>query len=207
MNKFECLVQAHEYEQMTYGRGDFEEFQGLSSKIKSLKVKKWLALLQQKRQVYFSKQRQRTAEKADDKTYLHTNFLINCLKKKAKVLTDLKIRLLEKKINEGIAVRKKCSIVYRFSESMKELCRFEMKIQKPNYALLLNFSEDEMQRCIDNERVSFLSATTSELTDIKNHLKKDEYFKKVNDDESIKNVSDLVKKTVAEFVQHAEKRN
>ncbi|EER43774.1 HD protein [Histoplasma capsulatum H143] len=133
MDKFECLVQAHEYEQMTYGRGDFEEFQGLSSKIKSPKAKEWLALLQQERQAHFSKRRQRTA----------VIFAI-----------DLKIRLLEEKINEGIAVGKKCSIVYGFPESMEELRGFEMK---------------------------------------------------VNGDGSIEDVSDLVEKAVAEFVQHAEK--
>ncbi|OJD26706.1 hypothetical protein ACJ73_01914 [Blastomyces percursus] len=239
MDKFECLVQAHEYEQMTYGRGDLEEFQGLSSKIKSPKAKEWLALLQQERQAHFSKLRQRIAvifaigspsvvekallseqlgfqqlfldhilrEKADDKTYLHADFLTNCLEEKAKVPTDLKIRLLGEKIDEGIAVGKKCSIVYGFPESMEELRGFEMKIQKPNYGLLLNFSGDGMQWCIDNERVSFLSATANELTDIKNHLKEDGYFKEINGDGSIEDVSDLVEKAVAEFVQHAEKGN
>ena len=34
MDKFECMVQAYEYEQRTFGEKDLEEFQGLSSKIR-----------------------------------------------------------------------------------------------------------------------------------------------------------------------------
>lgn len=60
MDKFECMVQAHEYEQSTYGEKDLEEFQGLSSKIKSSKGKEWLALLQQERQAHFLRRRRRT---------------------------------------------------------------------------------------------------------------------------------------------------
>jgi hypothetical protein len=37
MDKFECLVQAHEYEQRTFGEKDLDEFQGLSAKIHSKK--------------------------------------------------------------------------------------------------------------------------------------------------------------------------
>jgi 5'-deoxynucleotidase YfbR-like HD superfamily hydrolase len=60
MDKFECLIQAHEYEQRTYGEKDFEEFQGLSSRIRSPEGNEWLALLQQERQAHFSKRRWRT---------------------------------------------------------------------------------------------------------------------------------------------------
>ncbi|KAL9118279.1 MAG: hypothetical protein Q9187_005177 [Circinaria calcarea] len=60
MDKFECMVQAHEYEQRTYGEKDLEEFQGLSSKITSSKGKEWLALLQEERDAHFSKRKSRT---------------------------------------------------------------------------------------------------------------------------------------------------
>ena len=60
MDKFECMVQAHEYEQRTYWEEDLEEFQGLSSKIRSPEGKEWLALLQQERQAHFSRRRRRT---------------------------------------------------------------------------------------------------------------------------------------------------
>ncbi|MCJ1379039.1 HD domain-containing protein 2 [Xylographa soralifera] len=60
MDKFECMVQAHEYEQRTYGEKDLQEFQGLSSKIISSKGKEWLALLDQEREAHFSKRRLRT---------------------------------------------------------------------------------------------------------------------------------------------------
>ena len=35
MDKFECIIQAHEYEQRTFGEKDLKEFQGLSKKISS----------------------------------------------------------------------------------------------------------------------------------------------------------------------------
>ena len=47
MDKFECMVQAYEYEQRTFGEKNLEEFQGLSSKISSAEGKAWLELLQQ----------------------------------------------------------------------------------------------------------------------------------------------------------------
>lgn len=60
MDKFECLIQAHEYEQMTFGEKDLEEFQGLSSKISSFEGKRWMKLLQQEREAHFAKRSQRT---------------------------------------------------------------------------------------------------------------------------------------------------
>ena len=49
MDKFECMVQAYEYEQRTFGEKDLEEFQGLSSKISSPEGKAWSELLQRER--------------------------------------------------------------------------------------------------------------------------------------------------------------
>ncbi len=60
MDKFECMVQALEYEQSTYGEENLEEFQGLSSKIGSPKGKEWLALLQQERRAHLLRRRRRT---------------------------------------------------------------------------------------------------------------------------------------------------
>jgi hypothetical protein len=60
MDKFECLVQAFEYEQRTHGEKNLEEFQGLSSKIESDEGKAWLKLLQQEREAHFSRRKQRT---------------------------------------------------------------------------------------------------------------------------------------------------
>lgn len=54
MDKFECLVQAHEYEQSTYGTKDFGEFQGQSSKITSPVGRDWLKLLQEERNEHLS---------------------------------------------------------------------------------------------------------------------------------------------------------
>ena len=60
MDKFECLLQAHEYEQATFGEKDLEEFQGLSSKLNSSEGKRWMKLLQQEREAHFAKRSQRT---------------------------------------------------------------------------------------------------------------------------------------------------
>ena len=59
MDKFECLIQAHEYEERTNGEKDLEEFQGLSSKISSLEGKAWLELLQQERSGHLSKRKRK----------------------------------------------------------------------------------------------------------------------------------------------------
>lgn len=59
-DKFECMIQAHEYEQSTYGEENLEEFQGQAKYIKSKEGKELLELLQQERQAYFQKRNQRT---------------------------------------------------------------------------------------------------------------------------------------------------
>jgi len=46
-------------------------------------------------------------EKSNDPTYLHVNFVKDCLKEKVEVLRELEIRLLERKINKGIGEGKK----------------------------------------------------------------------------------------------------
>ena len=59
MDKFDCLVQAHEYEQRTYGMKDLTEFQGQSGKIHSSRAKEWVAQLQQERDAHLNKRQQR----------------------------------------------------------------------------------------------------------------------------------------------------
>lgn len=59
MDKFDCLVQAHEYEQRTYGKKDLSEFQGQSNKIHSAEATKWVAQLQQERNAHLDKRKQR----------------------------------------------------------------------------------------------------------------------------------------------------
>ena len=59
VDKLECMIQAHEYEQKSYGKKDLEEFQGLAAKIESAECRSWLELLQQERLAHFSKRRQR----------------------------------------------------------------------------------------------------------------------------------------------------
>lgn len=58
MDKFDCLVQGHEYEQRTYGKKDLSEFQGQSGKIHSHEAKKWVAQLQRERDDHLDKRKQ-----------------------------------------------------------------------------------------------------------------------------------------------------
>ena len=66
-------------------------------------------------------------EKSDDLTYPHAKFVKDCLEK-VEVPTELKISLLERKINEGIGEGKKWSLVHGFPECMQELLEFEEKV-------------------------------------------------------------------------------
>jgi len=52
----------------------------------------------------------------------------DCLEEKVEVLTELKISLLERKINEGMEEGKKWSLVHGLPECMQELLEFEEKV-------------------------------------------------------------------------------
>jgi len=67
-------------------------------------------------------------EKSDDQSYLHAEFLKECLTEKANVPTELAISLLEGKINEGIEKGKKWSLVHGFPQNRRELLQFEEKV-------------------------------------------------------------------------------
>lgn len=60
MDKLECLMQAHRYEQQTFGEEDLGEFQGLSENIRSPLGIAWMELLNQEREAHFTKRRERT---------------------------------------------------------------------------------------------------------------------------------------------------
>lgn len=59
MDKFECLIQAHEYEQKTFGEKDLEEFQRLSLKLNSSEGIAWSNLLQDERKAHLLKRERR----------------------------------------------------------------------------------------------------------------------------------------------------
>lgn len=52
----------------------------------------------------------------------------DCLEKQVEVPRELKISLLERKINEGIEEGKKWSLVHGFPECMQELLKFKEKV-------------------------------------------------------------------------------
>lgn len=59
MDKFECLVQAHEYEQRTFGKKDLNEFQGLLAKIHSKEASQWAEYLSREREDHLAKREKR----------------------------------------------------------------------------------------------------------------------------------------------------
>ncbi|KAJ5562440.1 hypothetical protein N7461_001201 [Penicillium sp. DV-2018c] len=59
MDKFECLIQAHEYEQKTFGKKDLEEFQGLLAKIHSTEAVRWAEYLCHEREDHLAKRQKR----------------------------------------------------------------------------------------------------------------------------------------------------
>jgi putative hydrolase of HD superfamily len=59
-DKLECLAQAFTYEQETHGKKDLSEFQGLRSKIQSVRGVTWVDALSRKREDYFTKQKSQT---------------------------------------------------------------------------------------------------------------------------------------------------
>ena len=60
IDKFECLIQAFQYEQRTYGmEKGLEEFQGLCSRVSFPDIVKWLGVLQKERVQHFSNRKRR----------------------------------------------------------------------------------------------------------------------------------------------------
>jgi hypothetical protein len=59
MDKFECLIQAHEYEERTFGEKDLSEFQGQSEKIESPVAVSWLRALQEERNSHLNRRAKR----------------------------------------------------------------------------------------------------------------------------------------------------
>lgn len=59
MDKFECLLQAYEYEQWTYGEKNLEEFQGQVAKIHSWEGKRWVEVYQRERNAHLARRKHR----------------------------------------------------------------------------------------------------------------------------------------------------
>ena len=68
-------------------------------------------------------------EKSHDQTYLHAEFVKDCLEEEVDVPRELAISSLQSKINEGIDEGKKGSLVRGFPESTQELLEFEEKVR------------------------------------------------------------------------------
>ncbi|KAF2259147.1 P-loop containing nucleoside triphosphate hydrolase protein [Lojkania enalia] len=243
MDKLECMVQAHEYEQKTYGEKDLEEFQGLSSKIRSPDGMAWLDLLRQERSAHLSKRKRRLPvifitgalsvgatqcallsqefgfqhislegilrEKSEDQTYLHAEFVRDCLKEEVDVPVGLVVGLLERKIEEGMNEGRQWSLVHGFPKSMEQVLEFERKAQKTNYTLFLKCSAEGDRAGSPGQPYGAddePDAWKARSVDLKDYLRSMEgYFKEINCDGSEAEVYGLVKNAVDEFIEYAER--
>lgn len=67
-------------------------------------------------------------EKSEEQTYPHAGFLKACLKEQVNVPRDLKVSLLERKIDERLRECKKWCLVDGFPDCIQELLEFEEKV-------------------------------------------------------------------------------
>ena len=169
MDIFECLIQAYEYELQTYGEKDLNEFQGLSSKVHSPQGQEWLALLQGERRTHLSRQSRRLPvifvisppripvythdqdwlqcfsveaalqEQLQDETFLHAEYLRQCLEKGLPVSTDLVVRSLEQQIVKRME-RRKWSLLWGFPSPEKHYLEFGRKVSSLHLINLGSYS-------------------------------------------------------------------
>ncbi|KAJ5971844.1 uncharacterized protein N7479_001762 [Penicillium vulpinum] len=136
MDKFECLVQAHEYEQKTFGKKDLDEFQGLLAKIHSNEAARWAESLCREREDHLAKRKKRLPiifitgnplrETAQDLEYRHHGIIKNCLDKRFEVPASLVVEVLENEI-KAIGGRP-WTIVSGFPNDTEQLAEFEKKV-------------------------------------------------------------------------------
>lgn len=67
-------------------------------------------------------------EKSEDQTYLHAEFVRDCLKEEVDVPVGLVVSLLERKIEEGMNEGRRWSLVHGFPKSMEQVLEFERKV-------------------------------------------------------------------------------
>ena len=70
----------------------------------------------------------RLREKSDDQTYLHAGFVKDCLDEKVDVPRELKISLLERKINEGIEGGKSGASCTGFQNAYKNFSKLKKRL-------------------------------------------------------------------------------
>ena len=76
-------------------------------------------------------------EKSQDQTYLHQEFLAECIENSVRVPTVLVVGLLEEKIKEAADRGKNWAIVVGFPDSMQQLIGFRRQVVSPNPLTLL----------------------------------------------------------------------
>ncbi|KAL8822112.1 MAG: hypothetical protein Q9191_007145 [Dirinaria sp. TL-2023a] len=197
--------------------GDIPTYAGVTKGAPGIDKKTLCALLCQKFGFQHISLDDVLREKSDDQTYPHVEFVKDCLEEKVDVPRNLKISLLERKINEEIEEGKKWGLVHGFSKCIQELLEFEEKVQKTNYTLLLNCSAEGMFQRLgrpggeagdEHDIIKRIQVFQVWNAEVKNHLKAAEgYFKEINGDGSVEEIHDEVTQAVKEFIQHAEDMN
>ncbi|KAH8592663.1 HD domain-containing protein [Bisporella sp. PMI_857] len=235
VDKFECMIQAHDYEQQTYGEKDLEEFQGPynAAEIISPRAKDDLRLLTLERKAHFANRAQTLPlvfliavpgsgekeqadllatdgkfkvvdikaliqEKSQDRTYLHHEFLAECIENTVRPPTVLVVGLLEEKIKEVADGGKNWVVVVGFPDSMQQLIGFRRQVQKNTYTLLLRSST----KAADLSEKKY-TAATRDMKELEADLGTVEgYFKAVDADGSPETVYGKVNEAVLSFTKH-----
>lgn len=167
MDKLECMIQAHEYEQQTFGEKDLEEFQGLTPKIISPEGKLWLELLQSERHAHLAKRRYRLpvifiagqtndpniqAALTSSETWLQFLSLDSILRKKAEDQAYIHAEFLRQCLEEELPVPRSLS-VNLLEQTIQE------GLQQGKWTVVYGFPADKEHLLEFERKVSFCLVT------------------------------------------------
>ncbi|KAK2777113.1 ybr242w-like protein [Colletotrichum kahawae] len=170
MDKLECLIQAKEYEERTYGEaGGLGEFQGLSNLVRDPIAKAWADLLNKERNLHLERRGSRLpiifitgdeawarklctlkaqdgsyqhtvlasvlAQRAEDPSFVHKDFLKYCLTQGFDVPKALVVETLGEHIRRSADAGPRWILLQGFPKTLSELVEFERKVQKQNFCI------------------------------------------------------------------------
>ncbi|KAE9566305.1 hypothetical protein CGMCC3_g17536 [Colletotrichum fructicola] len=147
MDKLECLIQAKEYEERTYGElGGLGEFQGLSKLVRDPEAKAWADLLNKERNLHLERRgsrlpivfvtgdetwaRKLCTLKAQDGSFQHT-VLASVLAQRAEDPSFVHKDFLKRSADAG----PRWILLQGFPKTLSELVEFERKVQKQNFCI------------------------------------------------------------------------
>ncbi|KAL5400250.1 hypothetical protein PMIN03_012537 [Paraphaeosphaeria minitans] len=229
MDKLECLMQAHRYEQQTFGEKDLQEFQGLSAKITSHLGTAWMELLNQEREAHYTKRRERTpvifiigvgkdtqCALLSKQLEFQTTTLDEALREKADDPTHPCAKYIQHCIQEKVQVPVQLAISIlerKINEGLQKGKKWTLLRGFPESIQHLTEFQEQVQKfnytlLLTSNRVGSVPNTqTIQEMDAMKCLAIDGYFKEVNDDGSAEEVYERIESAVEGFVKHAQRVN